>query len=1003
MVYLIALLLLPTTAYAAPIGAAIAAWYAAATAVAVAMVAVQIAMVAYSVYGAANARKKAKRDARRARDEYNASLTDRMITQVAADVSHVYVYGEAKVGSAIVAMFTSGDKDQYKHLVCVHAAHECESIDDVYVAGKALGALDGSGWVTTGDYANVTTESATEYHAADTFTLLYEPKLGISCWARSRVGQPYNRPVPYIRDGRNVTVTGDHYGSVRVTYQYSKTTPRVNVKKHLGTPTDTVDVYLNGLFPDKWPATSVLRGFCYTGITLDLNQAEFQGGIPSVEVKMKGKKLYDPRTGTTYWSQNNALATYDYLTSELCGVDPADLPLAQFITAANVCDEAQSFGARYTFNGTVTSDQDQAGVLETMAQSMAGGIVSTTWDIYAGKYIAPVMALDQTDIVGSIAITPGMSDGDLYNGVKGQYISDENSYVAMDIKPYQNAAYVTADGKELWTNIDFPFTDKLQRCHNLARNFTEDQRNGYTVKAEFSQKAWKLKVGNRVTLTSSFFEWNAKVFRVTDKAYSPKSAVELTLKEDAASIWDFADAVTVDATPNTNLVSPFAITKPASLTCESGTDHLLMMQDGTIVSRIYVRWPAVSADEVQIEWSTDGAWQKYSAPADAMQAYLSPVLDGEFYTVRARSVNLYVNVKSDWTYATPHQVIGKSDPPPDVSAFSITNGVLSWPEISRDDVLDLAGYRIKFQYGRNTSWTNAAPVHAGLLTASPYLPELMPPGAITLMIRAVDTSGNESANSAVIYHNFGDAIVDNLILSYDDKGAGFPGDKTNCAVIGGDLLADDSGDLFWSGDTDPFWGMDSATFWPTATYKRMTYVTRYQVQPDESGSRLTLALAVAAASYNIEYRYDTQGEFWGNDAAYFWNDDLDMFWPAPTSWQTWPGAIDSISEALIEIRITTQAGIVRGALSALTMQFDVEDEYEEIDDVSILSTGTRLPLTKTYRSIKNIQLTLQDDGGTAGSAKWNDKLASGPLVYCFNNSGAKVAGVIDARIQGVKG
>jgi predicted phage tail protein len=83
----------------------------------------------------------------------------------------------------------------------------------------------------------------------------------------------------------------------------------------------------------------VLRGFTYTVIRLDLRQAEFQGGLPDISVLMKGRKLYDPRTGVTAWSQNPALVIYDYLTSEMCGVDPADLPTGHFITAANVCDE----------------------------------------------------------------------------------------------------------------------------------------------------------------------------------------------------------------------------------------------------------------------------------------------------------------------------------------------------------------------------------------------------------------------------------------------------------------------------------------------------------------------------------------------------------------------------------------------------------------------------------------------------------------------------------------
>src|SRR3990172_4988310 len=111
--------------------------------------------------------------------------------------------------------------------------------------------------------------------------------------------------------------------------------------------------------PAKWFATSVLRGYCYTVVRLDLNQPEFQGGLPSIEVLTRGKKLYDPRDTTTAWSTNPALAIYDYLTGDICGVDAGDLPAADYITAANVCDEVIGGGVkRYVCNGTVNAGQD---------------------------------------------------------------------------------------------------------------------------------------------------------------------------------------------------------------------------------------------------------------------------------------------------------------------------------------------------------------------------------------------------------------------------------------------------------------------------------------------------------------------------------------------------------------------------------------------------------------------------------------------------------------------
>jgi hypothetical protein len=623
-----------------------------------------------AVYGAAQARKAE----RGAKNDALAAMKDRMVTRIATESPHRYIYGRAKVGADIVAMFTSGDRDQYKHLVCVHAAHECDAIEEVWVNNALVSGLDGSGDPTTGRFAvDPDNEIVEENVTGPTFTLQYVPS-NATLWAFS--GSGANMLTVNVTGINGRTITVDASGPVTVSYmRYSSrkmgdgvsnsvrptSNPVVRVRKHLGDPNDPADAYLRSVVGDKWPATAVLRGLCYTVITLDLNHPEFQSGLVPIHAVIRGKRLYDPRDGVTRWSQNPALAIRDYLTGPLCGVPAADLPTAQFIAAANVCDEASpTGGARYTLNGTVTSDQGQASVLESMVQAMAGGLVATTWDVYAGKYVAPVAALLQSDIVGGLSVTPGVSDASIYNGVKGQYIGPENQYVQTDFKPYQNSAYRAADARDLYTNIDFPFTESLQRVTNLARVFTEDQRNGFTIRAEFSLKAWPLKVGQRITFTGAVLGHNAKVFRITDKSYSPTSAVQLTLKEDAASIWDYADATVVDSTPNSDLPDPWKIDAPASLSCTSGEAALLRQADGTTVPRIMASWPAMAQAngvQVEVEWRAVQSitWERTTVSASELQAYLSPITPGFFYIVRARTVNPSLGLRSNWI-ATVYQV-----------------------------------------------------------------------------------------------------------------------------------------------------------------------------------------------------------------------------------------------------------------------------------------------------------------------------------------------------------
>lgn len=970
------------------------------------------------LYGAASQRKQKKAIASAAQSQKNAanaSLTDRTVSGVATEFPWRFVYGVARVGANVVAMFATGSRDEYKHLVCVLAQHQSESIDDIYINGQALGPLDGDGGVTGGPFLKVETGNVVlgvqATGPSTVVALAYAPLPGTLVVLGQFVDNDVlvESPVPYTLVGTTLTILSEAT-PFKVTYQYRTQTSMVRVKKHLGAPGQTVDATLQAdVGAALWPSTSTLSGNTYFVIRLNLNQPEFQGGPPQIEAVMHGKLVLDPRTATTAWSENNALVALDYLTSDLGGVKVSSIPTASFIAAANDCDDELLPGfKRYTFNGVINSDQSREEVLESIAQSMAGGIDATTWTTFAGKWSAAVMALTQADIVGEFGISPGLPYGDIFNTVKGRFISAANQWVATDYLPYQNAAYLAVDGEELDSNIDFPFTNTQQRCTNLARIFTESNRNGYTVMGRFSLKAWKLQVGQRVTLTAPFFFGGlTKTFRVTDKAFAPDRMVMLGLKEDDESIYDLADAVSPDSTPNTGLPNPFVVAALGSLTCQSGDAQLLIQDDGTIVSRILATWPQSTTPgvlqngyiEVEFQQAGEVEWQKVEVDGAETSAFLSPVSDGSFYNVRARGANPYISAKGDWTYAALHQVTGKTEPPPDVTTFTLLGNTFTWgPVVAKD----LAGYEIRFNFGQNTAWGTGTPMHTGLITESPWTPLVYPSGPITVMVKAVDTSGNVSANAASIQTNLGDPIVANLIEEYDDKAAGFPGVKVNGTVSGGDLLADDSGDLFWGADGGNFWGPDGAFFWPASTYKAMTYTTSYTVTANEVGSRLTLLTEIEGESYTIEYRFGTQGLFWGPDGNFFWGADSAPFWPAPTAWQTWPGAIDALQTGLIEIRITTQAGSTRGAIRELTFQFDVEDETEFINDVAISALGTRLPLTKTYREIKNVQLTLQTAPGGADHAETADKLATGPLVYTKNGA-SLTTGLVDAFVQGVKG
>jgi hypothetical protein len=1010
VVLTLSLLFFPGVAFAAPAFAAIGAFLSS-TAVVVAGVAISWGSIIFTaasmLYGQAQQRRQAKAAqaaASRQRADFNAGLRDKSVSGIATEFPYRTIYGEDKVGVNIAALFTTGDRDEFKHLICVFAQHECQSVDAIYINGKQVGTLDGNGYVTDGTFLAVSTQTHSSGFMGDVYVLPFTPSgpIAVVYEYLTDEGAIAHASAPFTVVGNTLTVQAG-LPSVfprSISYQYLVYTPRVQAKIHLGIPGDTVDATLNARIPSKWPSTSVLAGHAYIYLMLDLYQPEFQGSLPQIEVKVKGKKLYDPRDESTVWSQNNALVALDYLTGPLGGVAVADVPVAQFISAANDCDDSVSTGTwtgkRFTFNGSVTSDQSREDVLEKIAESMAGGIVATTWDIYAGKYRVPVMALTDADIVGEIAFSPGCPEGELFNTVKGIYMSAENGYVVTDYKPYKNTVYEEIDGQEYDTNIDLPFTNEQQRCTNLARIFMESNRNSFAMNGVFSLRTFKLKVGDRVTFTSLVFGQSGKVYRLTDRGFSPESFMRLGFKEDAESIYDLADATSADETPNSDLPNPFVIPSLTNLTVQSGTASLFKQADGSILSRAFLQWDQTTAQgvlehgNIQVEYQEIGSteWLRVTLDGDQVATYIAPLHDLNFYTFRIRASNPYVGAVSDWTYAPIHQVVGKTEPPENIIDLGINGSVLTWTPVA---ALDLAGYVFRFHYGNNLDWNSAVPLHTGLILASPFDLITRPGGVVTIMGKAIDTSGNESAATGNVFTDLGDPPIANVVDVFDLGAEGFPGE-----VIGGEVTSEgveaDATDSFYGTDNQSFYGLDADPFYLDTTYGQVQYISRdLSFENALPGSILTLILESEGTDLKIDYRLAGPDPFYGQDVDSFYGPDAESFYGSPGLWVPWPGQIVAEKESY-QFRVTIGAGPIQGKLTSFVVTLDAPDLLEFLDDVLISASGTPVPYTKAFTAIRTVTPTLQANASGAETVETDKTIPLTPVVRAYNSSHVAVSG-----------
>jgi hypothetical protein len=643
------------------------------------------------VYGDVQRRSSAKKLARGQRDDFNASLQDRTVSIISSDNPWPIVFGEGvRVGPSYTAILTSGERDEYKHLVAVWGAHKSGAITDVQLLGQSVGPLDSEGLVQVGSrWMNTTTDVQSQVvtiSPTGTLTMaqtisnviaIYFPAVGGGASEREQIA------------GSTVTFTGNVITlpsslvatwagrEVRVAYEDLQRTARLRVRHHLGSADQTADASLLAEVPGDWSASDRGRGLTYSVFRFDLNEPEFQAGPPNPTATLNGLECYDPRLDSTFpggsgpqrladpstWTvtSNAALCTARFLISEFGkNARPSQVMWDSVAAAANVCDENPSIGGvsgrRYTCHGRFTTADDPDNTLDKLCQCMAGfaTFVGGAWYLQAGAFTAPVMALTDDDNAGPVELVPSPPSSEIMNGMRGRFYDPTRFSQSTDYPPYRNAALATADGAEYWGDLDLPFTNAAWRSHQLARIQVERSRAMQLVYPA-KQRAMRLKPGQRITLTCAALNLLNAVFRVVRREKQPSGVVRLTLAFDDPSFYDDVDAPTVVLPPTVATSNAFVVQPVVGLLAQSDESTVLRDADGTVLSRVRLSYTASadvlvqSAGWLDIETQEEGStlWARATpAPGNSVAAYLQGLRDERVHLVRARWRNTFA--QSDW-------------------------------------------------------------------------------------------------------------------------------------------------------------------------------------------------------------------------------------------------------------------------------------------------------------------------------------------------------------------
>jgi hypothetical protein len=522
-----------------------------------------------------------------------------------------------------------------------------------------------------------------------------------------------------------------------------------------------------------WTTDHRQREHAHTYIRFKYNAEKFPNGEPDIALEVKGKPVYDPRTGLTTYSANAALIIADYLTNSRFGMgyDWSEIDTDSLESAADVCDEAVSLKdggtePRYEINRAFDVDDDHEQVLAEMEAAIAGSVtrINGKWKFFPGVYTAPVLSLTEEDLRSDIEIEVLQSGSDVFNSVRGQYVSSENKYVSTDYPAVSVAAYVAADNAIVnWEDINLSSVTSATQAQRCARIALERSRRQIRVKARWSLKAFQLEPGDTIGLTLESHGWADKEFTVDSwslvQGDSGAFEVEMELQEFDSGVFGWnpsIDEQQVNIAPTTDLPDPRVIIAPTGLTLESGTDHLYTRKDGTIFTRVYASWngdldPFVSSGgkvEVHYKYSSQSTWRAIQTlSGDASETYILDVQDGLNIDVRIRNVSA-LGVPSAWTQSLNHLIVGKTEKPSDVTGFAAVvtdDGIkLTWTQISD---LDRSEYEIR----SGASWAAGTVIYRGKASdGTAFVYQYRTAGTVTLRIKAIDTTGNYSnADSSI--------------------------------------------------------------------------------------------------------------------------------------------------------------------------------------------------------------------------------------------------------------
>lgn len=802
----------------------------------------------------------------------------------------------------------------------------------------------------------------------------------------------------------------------------SRFSGKVTINKFTGSDAQAADQMLVNA-NIGWTNNHRLRGIACLIMRCKWDVDAFSGE-PNVYAIVKGRKVYDPRTSTTAYSENPALQYRDYLLNARFGrgLTTADINDAEIIAAANKADIAVTpyAGAatqkRFVSNVILDTDQD---VIENIRILLSGmrGFMTWTNGIY-GLVIedegTSTFSFNTGNMLGNLQIQSETKQTKL-NCCVVEFTDPDTNWQKNQVQyptpgSDHEQEYLDEDnGTVLEKRVVMPTITDIYLAQDFAEMIVHRSRNGLIAKISATSEAMNVVVGQIVDVTHPSPGWSAKPFRVQGVELVADGTVNVELIEHQDSIYPWSTRDERDAIPDTNLPNPYNVAVPIPLEVSEEL-YTTVKSKGTQARAIFT-WAAPNdafVKQYQVEYRPNGAtnWIWITETA-ALEARVDDVSAGQ-YDFRVRSVSEIS--KSDWAYFMDQSIAGLTAVPSDIGGFSIRaiDGQchLSWTPVTDLDVINGGYIRIRHS-GLLTGATWEDGQDIGKAVAGSQSTHVLPMLAGTYMAKAVDEGGRFSTNAVYAITNVPNIVDFNAVATITEHPS-FTGVRDDMVIDGSTIKLDGTPRfiLLENGDrlvTESGTGIsreigDVGVIEESGTYYFANSLDLGGVYTSRVTSILESSTAIATDLVdnriaNIDDWSNFDGEPSDKLTAQLelrTTDDDPVGSPTWSAWQ--PFLVGDYHCRAYEFRVvvTNEDANYNISITKLSVTVDMPDRTERSNDVTVSASGSNITFGSAFKDVPVVGLSMQDSD-SGDYFRITGKTRTGFTVNCYNSSNTGIS------------